>query len=43
MDAIIRAKPPAAKGTYLKTVTLCTTHGPAIKVDPAQASKLQVA
>jgi hypothetical protein len=24
-------------------VTLCTTHGPAIKVDPAQASKLQVA
>ena len=43
MDAIVRAKPPAAKGTYLKTVTLCTTHGPAIKVDPAQASKLQVA
>jgi large subunit ribosomal protein L1 len=43
MDAVMRAKPPAAKGTYLKTVTLCTTHGPAIKVDPAQASKLQVA
>jgi large subunit ribosomal protein L1 len=43
MDAIMRAKPPAAKGTYLKSLTLCTTHGPAIRVDPAQASKLQVA
>jgi large subunit ribosomal protein L1 len=43
MDAVIRAKPAGAKGTYLKTVTLCTTHGPAIRVDPAQASKLQVA
>jgi ribosomal protein L1 len=39
----MRAKPPAAKGTYLKSLTLCTTHGPAIRVDPAQASKLQVA
>ena len=43
MDAVIRAKPSAAKGTYVKTVTLCTTHGPAVKVDPGQASKLQVA
>lgn len=43
MEAVVRAKPQAAKGTFVKTVTLCTTHGPAVKVDPGQASKLQVA
>jgi large subunit ribosomal protein L1 len=43
MDAIVRAKPQAAKGAYVRTVTLCTTHGPAVRVDPTQASKLQVA
>ena len=43
MEAVVRAKPQAAKGTYLKTVTLCTTHGPGVRVDPSQASKLQVA
>jgi large subunit ribosomal protein L1 len=43
MEAVVRAKPPAAKGTFVKTVTLCTTHGPGVKVEPGQASKLQVA
>jgi large subunit ribosomal protein L1 len=43
MEAVVRAKPSAAKGTFVKTVTLCTTHGPGVKVDPSQASKLQVA
>jgi large subunit ribosomal protein L1 len=42
MDAIVRAKPSAAKGAYLKTVTLCATMGPPVKVDPSGASKLQV-
>ena len=32
MDAIIRAKPAAAKGTYLKSVAIATTMGPGIKV-----------
>ncbi len=32
MDAIIRAKPAAAKGTYLKSVAVATTMGPGIKV-----------
>ncbi|MHB8718790.1 MAG: 50S ribosomal protein L1 [Candidatus Dormibacteria bacterium] len=40
MDAIVRAKPSAAKGTYVKTVTLAATMGPGVHVDPAAASKM---
>lgn len=34
LDAIVRAKPTTAKGTYLRSVTLATTMGPGVKVDP---------
>jgi large subunit ribosomal protein L1 len=34
LDAIVRAKPSASKGTYLKSVTLTSTMGPGVKVDP---------
>lgn len=33
MEAIIKAKPAAAKGTYLRSVTLASTMGPGIKVN----------
>jgi len=35
MDAIIKAKPAAAKGTYLKSVVLSSTMGPGIKINPS--------
>ena len=34
LDAIVRAKPATAKGTYLRSVTLASTMGPGVKVDP---------
>ena len=34
LDAIVRAKPSASKGTYLRSVTLTSTMSPGVKVDP---------
>ena len=36
IEEIIRAKPAAAKGRYIRQVTVATTMGPGIKVDPAR-------
>jgi large subunit ribosomal protein L1 len=36
IEEIVRAKPSAAKGRYIKTVTLTSTMGPGIHVDPAR-------
>jgi large subunit ribosomal protein L1 len=35
LDSIIKAKPAAAKGTYLRSVSVSSTMGPGIKVDAA--------
>ena len=36
MEAIVKAKPAAAKGTYVKSVTLASTMSPGIKLNPAK-------
>lgn len=41
MTAIRKARPPAAKGSYLKKVTVTSTMGPGVKIDPAQALSIE--
>lgn len=41
MDAIKKSRPSASKGTYIRRVTLTTTMGPGIKVDPNQAQEME--
>ena len=40
LDEVLRAKPSAAKGKYLKKVTVTTTMGPGIPVDPTRTRNL---
>jgi large subunit ribosomal protein L1 len=40
METIMRLKPPASKGTYVKTIAISTTMGPGIKVDPGLVKDL---
>ena len=40
IDAVMRLKPSAAKGTYLQAMALATTMGPGIKVDTQSVRKL---
>jgi large subunit ribosomal protein L1 len=43
MEAIRKAKPSAAKGTYVKRVTVTPTMGPGVRVDPNQALAMEAA
>ena len=38
IDVVIKAKPVASKGTYLKKISVSTTMGPGIRIDPASAA-----
>ena len=40
LEEIHRAKPAAAKGRYIRTITLASTMGPGVKVDPARTRNL---
>src|SRR5579875_2276015 len=41
IDELVRAKPAAAKGRYLKAVTVSSTMGPGVRVDPAKAREVE--
>ncbi len=36
MDALIKARPTSSKGTYLKSLYLCTTMSPSVRLDPGR-------
>src|SRR6476469_6889978 len=40
LEELIRAKPSAAKGKYIRTVTMASTMGPGIKIDPSRTKDL---
>jgi large subunit ribosomal protein L1 len=40
LEEILRAKPSAAKGKYLRTIVFASTHGPGVKVDPTRTKDL---
>lgn len=42
MDAVHKARPAGAKGEYIKRITLATTMGPGVKINPAETHKLEV-
>lgn len=41
MEAIVKSRPAATKGIFIRKVTVCNTMGPAIRVEPAAASAMK--
>jgi large subunit ribosomal protein L1 len=42
MDTILRLKPSASKGAYLRGIAISTTLGPGIKIDPGYVKDLLI-
>jgi large subunit ribosomal protein L1 len=40
IDVVVKAKPAASKGTYLKKISVSTTMGPGIRIDPASVATM---
>jgi large subunit ribosomal protein L1 len=40
MEVVRRARPPSAKGTYIRRLTVSSTMGPGVRVDPFAAFSL---
>ena len=40
MTTIIKLKPSTAKGNYLKSITVSSTMGPGVRIDPLDAQRL---
>ena len=40
MESIVKAKPAAAKGRYLRTVTMSSTMGPGVDIDASHVDEL---
>ena len=41
VDSIVKAKPPAAKGRYLKSITVSSTMGPGVRIDTTSVEAVQ--
>ncbi|HHY96278.1 MAG TPA: 50S ribosomal protein L1 [Firmicutes bacterium] len=39
MEALLRAKPPAAKGTYVRSISVAAAMGPGIRINPLRAQR----
>jgi large subunit ribosomal protein L1 len=40
LDEVVRAKPAAAKGRYIRTITLTSSMGPGVRIDPARTRNI---
>jgi large subunit ribosomal protein L1 len=41
IDAVVRARPSGAKGTYIKSVTVCSTMSPSVRLDIPSALSMK--